>query len=134
MKAEMIAPCGMNCRLCYGYIRKRNQCFGCRGPDEGKPKSCVSCKIITCEKRIKNGWDTCAPCDKHCRRIKDLDKRYREKHHMSMIENLAYIRENGMDSFLQQQTERFTCPECGEILSVHRDACPYCKTAIWGID
>lgn len=131
MKADLIAPCGMNCRLCYGYIRPRNQCLGCRSPEEKKPKSCTACKIVICEKRNRNGWETCAICDTPCRRLKDLDKRYRTKYHMSMVENLEYIREKGMDSFLEQQRERFTCPTCGEIICVHRDQCPSCKAALW---
>lgn len=131
MKADLIAPCGMNCRLCYGCIRPRNQCLGCRGSDENKPKSCTSCKIVTCKKRLENNWQTCAPCDTHCRRLKDLDKRYRMKYHMSMIENLVFLRENGMDAFLTQQKKRFTCPSCGEIVCVHRNECPLCNAPIW---
>lgn len=131
MKAELIAPCGMNCRLCYGYIRPRGPCLGCRAPDESKPKSCQTCKIVVCEKRAVNGWETCAPCDTPCRRLKDLDKRYRTKYHMGMLENLTVIRERGMDFFLQQQEERFRCPACGETLCVHREKCPSCKAAAW---
>ena len=131
MEAELIAPCGMNCRLCYGYIRPRNQCFGCNAPDDSKPKSCTNCKIVVCEKRVQNGWQTCADCDTPCRRLKDLDKRYSTKYHMSMIENLAIIREHGMDFFLQQQDKRFRCPACGEIICVHRDECPSCKKVMW---
>ena len=131
MNAELIAPCGINCSLCYGYIRPRNKCGGCRASDENKPKSCSDCKIVICEKRIENGWETCAPCDKHCQRLKSLDKRYREKYHMSMAENLSFIRKHGMQAFLQQQEESFRCPVCGAVLCVHRDNCPSCNTPAW---
>lgn len=131
MNPDLIAPCGMNCRLCYGYIRTKNPCAGCNGPEAVKPKSCTNCKIVICEKRIANGWTNCAPCDKHCRRLKDLDKRYREKYHMSMIDNLTLIREEGMETFLTDQEGRFTCPVCGEILCVHRKECPGCGTESW---
>jgi hypothetical protein len=131
MSAELIAPCGMNCRLCYGYIRPRNQCFGCRAPDDKKPQSCSKCKIVMCEKRTENGWQTCAPCDTPCRRLKDLDKRYTPKYHMSMIENLTTIRNQGMEFFLRQQEEKYRCPVCGETVCVHRNDCPACKAAVW---
>uniref|UniRef100_UPI003522A4DE DUF3795 domain-containing protein n=1 Tax=Enterocloster clostridioformis TaxID=1531 RepID=UPI003522A4DE len=131
MKAEWIAPCGMNCRLCYGYIRPRNQCPGCRASDDSKPKSCTNCSIAGCAKRNQNQWQTCALCDTPCRRLKDLDKRYRSKYHMSMIENLATIRDQGMQFFLQQQEDAFCCPVCGLTLCVHRNECPSCKAAIW---
>lgn len=131
MKAELIAPCGMNCRLCYGYIRPKGRCLGCRAPDGSKPKSCTSCKIVMCEKRTGSGWETCAPCDKPCRRLKDLDSRYRTKYHMSMQENLAAIRKLGMQEFLQQQEKRFRCPACGGTVCVHRAQCPTCKALLW---
>lgn len=130
MKAELIAPCGMNCRLCYGYVRKRKPCAGCLGPDELKPKSCTSCKIIQCEKRRENNWATCALCDTPCKRLKDLDKRYRANYHMSMVENLAEIKQVGMDVFLASQKARFTCSACGGIVSVHRQNCPTCDTPV----
>lgn len=131
MYAEWIAPCGMNCRLCYGYIRAHNPCPGCRAPDEHKPKSCTNCKIVACERRTQNGWQTCASCDTPCRRLKDLDKRYRSKHHMSMIENLAAIQSHGMDLFLQQQEEKYRCSVCGGLVCVHRNECPSCKAWVW---
>lgn len=105
MKVKLITPCGMNCRLCYGYIRPKGRCLGCRAPDDSKPKSCTGCKIVMCEKRIGNGWETCGPCDTPCQRLKYLDKRYRTKYHMSMMKNLAIIREYGMQAFLRYQEE-----------------------------
>lgn len=131
MKEMLIAPCGMNCRLCYGYIRPKGRCLGCRAPDENKSKYCANCKIVVCEKRRQNGWETCAPCDSPCQRLKDLDKRYREKYHMSMIENLRFIHEHGMQTFLRQQEEQYRCPVCGETLCVHKEECPSCKTPAW---
>lgn len=70
---------------------------------------------------------SCADCDICCRRLKDLDKRYRSKYHMSIIENLVIIRYHGMDFFLKQQDTKFYCPACGEIICVHRDKYPSCK-------
>ena len=131
MNAELIAPCGMNCRLCYGYIRPKNQCLGCNAPNGSKQKSCSNCKIVTCEKRIQNGWATCAPCDMPCSRLKDLDKRYISKYHMSMMENLTVIREHGMKVFLQQQEEKYRCSVCGTTVCVHRNACPSCNAQVW---
>jgi hypothetical protein len=131
MNAELIAPCGMNCRLCYGYIRPKNKCLGCHALDGSKPKSCSNCKIVMCEKRIQNGWATCAPCDVPCRRLKDLDKRYISKYHMSMIENLAIIRNHDMNFFLLQQEEKYRCSVCGTTVCVHRSTCPSCNAQVW---
>ena len=130
MTAELIAPCGMNCRLCYAYIREKKPCAGCRGDDENKPYHCTVCTIKNCEtiKSAKSGL--CFECEKKCRRLKQLDKRYREKYHMSMLDNLAYIRDDGMASFLEREEVRWKCPECDSIVSVHRDECLSCGQAL----
>ena len=131
MRAELVAPCGINCRLCYSYIRKKNPCSGCRAADSEKLNHCTKCKIALCEKRLQNSWETCAPCDNHCRRIKDLNKRYRDKYHVNMLENLAIIQSLGMQAFLQKQAKSFLCSTCGEILCVHREYCPSCEALAW---
>lgn len=130
MQKELIAPCGMNCALCYAYQRDKNKCPGCHGKDELKPKHCRQCSILRCQ-QLATG-SLCSDCQKHCRRIKQLDKSYREKYHISLLGNLAMIREQGMDSFLANETERFTCPHCGATLCVHYDKCLNC-TSIWHI-
>ncbi len=128
--SSLIAPCGMNCRLCYAYVRDRNVCPGCRGEDPSKPKYCVVCRIKTCEKMAGDGRGFCFGCDTFpCARLKRLDKRYRTKYGMSMIENLGMIESSGMDRFLQAERERRTCPECGGVICVHKAECPSCGRA-----
>ena len=62
--------------------------------------------------------------------LRQLDKRYRSKYGMSMIENLDEIQRLGVRQFVRNQKERWTCPECGaELLSVHRPQCLICGYA-----
>ncbi len=127
MDASMIAPCGMNCTLCYAYLREKNKCDGCRGSVESKMPSCVRCIISHCDARAECESDFCYVCDKYpCKRLKELDKRYRTKYSMSMLENLSAIKTQGMDAFLKQQSERWTCPDCGGVICVHRGYCYTC--------
>ena len=70
---------------------------------------------------------------KPCRRLKDLDKRYRTKYHMSMMENLSHIMKWGLDVFVKSEEERWACSHCGEILSVHKKVCIHCGE-VWGED
>lgn len=44
-----------------------------------------------------------------------------------MIENLEYIRENGLEKFVCKEDERWACNNCGGIICVHRGFCLYCK-------
>lgn len=124
MEATMIAPCGMNCQICVAHQRSRKPCSGCNGDDATKPNHCVHCVIRHCPNRT--GF--CYDCEKFpCKRMKDLDKRYRTKYGMSMLENLAYIQQNGLPAFLQMEGERRTCKQCGALLCIHRNECPSCK-------
>jgi hypothetical protein len=67
-------------------------------------------------------------CEKYpCKRLKQLDNRYRTKYKMSMIENLELIKKIGLDGFIESENSRWTCPGCGSMLCVHRDFCLKCK-------
>jgi len=124
---KLIAPCGMNCALCMAYQREKNHCPGCNGPDEGKLKSCINCKIKNCENLEKLKY--CYKCEEFpCTRIKNLDKRYRTKYGMSMIENLNAIKTKGIENFLEEQTTRWSCSKCSSLLCVHRKSCQMCGT------
>ena len=128
---DLIAPCGMNCRLCLGYIREINTCPGCRMIDKQDSKKSEyrnRCRIRNCE-QIANGKskycsDSCRSFP--CARLKQLDKRYRKKYGMSMIDNLKMINEFGIRHFTRNEKERWLCPECGDMICVHRPACLSC--------
>ena len=127
INATLIAPCGMNCRLCMAYGRDKNPCPGCRADDCGKAKTVVTCRIKNCEKIARRKARYCLGCDAFpCARLKHLDKRYRTKYGMSMIENLTHIQEIGVRRFVTREREKWACPTCGEILCVHRPQCLSC--------
>ena len=123
----LIAPCGMNCRLCSAYTRDRKACPGCRGDNSSKAISCVSCRIKNCEKMPNGKIKYCFGCASFpCVRLKHLDKRYRTKYAMSMIGNLENIREFGIRQFIRNEKKRWPCPQCGEMLCVHKPQCISC--------
>lgn len=132
MKEELIAPCGMNCALCvsYQFMEKdlnkqgfhRTYCPGCipRG------KNCTFMKSH-CELLGKGLVRFCFECEKFpCERLKALDKRYRTKYHMSMIENLKSIKEYGIEPFLKQEDAKWRCSECGGAICCHNGLCLNC--------
>ena len=126
-ETRLIAPCGMNCSICRAYLRKRNKCTGCRGENKNKPISRVTCKIKTCEILAKNSFSFCFACDSFpCPEINRLDKRYRTKYFMSMVENLENIKEIGLEKFLENEKIRWACPECGGTICVHTGECSCC--------
>ncbi|MCX7614964.1 MAG: DUF3795 domain-containing protein [Clostridiales bacterium] len=133
MEKKLIAPCGMNCGLCVSYLSMKNDlnkqgfqkkyCEGClpRG------KNCLHmgdhCELL------KNGLVRfCYECqDFPCKHLKALDKRYRTKYHMSMIENLRDIEKHGIENFLKKEEEKWTCPDCGNMVCCHNGLCLNCK-------
>ncbi len=126
--SALIAPCGMNCALCLGYLREKNRCAGCRGEDGTKPRSCTLCSLKTCERRTAGTGDYCFACDGKypCARLRRLDQRYRTKYGMSMLSNLGFIQEFGVEEFLESERQRWTCAECGGVICVHRENCLFC--------
>jgi hypothetical protein len=124
---SMIAPCGMNCGSCIGYMRPTNTCPGCWLVEKGKAR--VNCVIKNCILLEKTDLKFCFECEKFpCKRLNQLDKRYRTKYNTSLIENLTMIKEKGIDYFLSFETERRKCPVCGASLSVHKNYCLACPT------
>lgn len=130
----LIAPCGMNCGLCIGYLRERNRCAGCTGQhDSSKPRSCVACSIRNCDELSDDAHSLCLGCERGpCARLRRLDKRYRTKYRMSMLENLAEVGRVGLEQFVESERLRWACEHCGALVSVHRTACLACGESVEG--
>jgi uncharacterized OB-fold protein len=45
---------------------------------------------------------------------------------MSRMGNLAFVKEKGMEAFLENERLGFSCPHCGHLVSVHRENCMNC--------
>ncbi|MCK5300814.1 MAG: DUF3795 domain-containing protein [Thermoplasmatales archaeon] len=127
IKSPLIAPCGMNCGICRAYLREKNKCFGCRLSNKNKLSSRVNCNIKNCEELKKNNLKFCYLCKKFpCKRINNLDKRYRTKYNMSMIENLNNIKKIGIRKFVAIEKIRWACSKCGYTICVHTKNCFNC--------
>lgn len=129
----LIAPCGMNCEICSGYLAfkhdvknkgiRMSYCIGCRPRDKkcaflkkqctllmnGKVRYCYECKNFPCE------------------RLQKIDNRYRTSFKMSMIENLEIIKKNGIKKFLKKEQEKWKCQKCGAVICCHNGICFDCE-------
>ncbi|KYK23775.1 hypothetical protein AYK21_06390 [Thermoplasmatales archaeon SG8-52-2] len=123
----------MNCRICLGYFgylasgkKRKMKCIGCKPRD----KSCAFLKKF-CKKLTKKEINYCFECaDFPCKHLEKLDSGYRRRYNMSMIENLEYIRDDGIDKFLKRQEEKYKCSECGGVICVHNGKCYSCGKQI----
>ncbi|MGD9116572.1 MAG: DUF3795 domain-containing protein [Dehalococcoidia bacterium] len=132
MEELLIAPCGMNCALCSAYLAFENEvrskgvkmayCAGCRPRD----KQCAFLKK-RCQLLLNGKVNYCYECpDFPCRNLKHIDERYRERYRMSLIENLEFIRDKGIEEFLEKEAEKWQCPECGGTICCHNGICFEC--------
>ncbi len=129
---DLIAPCGMNCGVCKTYLAYS------RGvpTQKGKVSHCSSCMVRDkkcafikrdCEKIRTKQIRFCYECpDMPCERLAKLDLHYVARYGMSMVENQKMIKERGMTEFLKSQAEKFRCPKCGDVVSVHDGKCYAC--------
>ena len=118
----LIASCWMNCALCYAYQREKNKCSGCR-IEAKKTKARILCKIKNC--KLKQNF--CYECgNMPCKSLNNIDKRYRSKYNMSIIENLNNIKKFWMNRFLTSEWLKWTCNNCWNLICVHKWYCLSC--------
>lgn len=122
---KMLAPCGLNCMLCYRHLGK-NPCPGCRArlgePDTYRRK----CIMRACV--LERGYISCADCaEQVCKRRKTFQKRYREGYGVDLSANAARLREIGAEAFLREQIAAHTCTDCGHLIDLHYGRCSGCN-------
>lgn len=136
MKEELIAPCGMNCAICSGYLAFLNDvrskgikmpyCMGCRPRD----KKCSFLKK-RCQLLLSGKIKYCYQCkDYPCTNLEHIDNRYRTSYKMSMIENLEYIKKYGVGKLLKSEEKKWKCSGCGEVICCHNGICFNCEMEI----
>ena len=130
--SKLISSCGMNCAICASYLAQKNDvkskgvrmpyCIGCRP----RNKNCAFLKK-RCVKLAKGEVTFCFECESFpCDSLLTIDGRYRNRYRMSMIENLNFIKDNGIKKFLEEQEKTWRCQTCGELISCHNGLCFIC--------
>lgn len=129
ISTTMLAPCGMNCSVCYAHLRPKKSCPGCRGHEDSQPAYCRRCSIRDCA--LSRRIDFCFECPSFpCPAIKRMDKRYRLRYRVSMIENGLRIKAIGSKRFLLEEKQKWMCAQCGGVISLHDRICSECGEAM----
>lgn len=129
--SDLIAPCGMNCALCSNYLAyvnnlKRSQCAGCRARTQKCTYLFGKCTGLNHEVICKEAV-FCYECGQYpCAQIERVDKRYRQNYHMSMKDNLEFIKSQEIGKFIEEQYRKYRCERCGGLISVHNRKCFKC--------
>lgn len=126
---RMFAPCGMNCKVCYKHCYHKKPCAGCLNHDAGTPEHCRKCRIKDCIS--KKTLSFCFECSEYpCKLVKNLEKSYNKRYQVSLIENCRYVQAYGLENFMEQQKEKYICPQCGGIISIHDGECSECQEKV----
>jgi hypothetical protein len=129
---NLAAPCGLYCGICRQFLVLKKGLF----EEKGLKRGCEGCRIRhkncafirrDCPALKKDEIDFCYECEKFpCDNLKKIDKGYRERWSVSLIENLKRIKSIGAEEWLQEQKELYTCPECGGEICLHDTECFDC--------
>src|SRR3989337_2572631 len=114
---ELITPCGMNCGVCKAYLaysrgipKKRGEVTHCSGCLP-RNKNCFIKR--GCRKLAKHEVKFCYECDDMpCKNLDRVDRRYRTRYNMSMVENLKELKAKGVEKFLKDQQAKYKCRAC----------------------
>lgn len=50
------------------------------------------------------------------------------------MENSEFVRQHGLEIFMEKQKVKYTCPKCGGIISIHDRECSECQEKIPAVD
>jgi hypothetical protein len=130
-KKKLVARCGLWCGTCRAYLLQKKDLF----EEKGYKRGCNGCWIQNkncaflrkkCGKLGKE-IDFCFECgEMPCAPLKKLDDGYNKRYHVSLVENLKRMKENGLESWIQEQEELYQCPNCDGEICVHDFECFDC--------
>lgn len=133
---KYLSYCGLYCGACpfmvateegttaelavrFGKPEAEVICHGCKTTEH------ADCEFHACEN--SNGIDTCAECSESpCAKVIAL---YTDEweHHTEVLANLNRIKQVGKASWLQEQQERWKCPQCGARTEWYQKECTKCQ-------
>ena len=121
---ELLAPCGMNCQVCYRHLTPRRACLGGRGGASNKPTHCRDCALKACA--AERGVAFCAACSRFpCKSMAALEKTYQKRWGISLAETGRRAAAGEAEALLAGQRRRWLCT-CGGVISLHDGVCSEC--------
>lgn len=116
LNVNTVAICGLFCGTCPSYP---HECEGCLS-DGVLMEDCKSCSNGFRDCANIHNVTRCYECiDFPCEKLDSFkDKHYQNGigHHKHVIENLDFMKENGIQKWLEKQILENTCSKCGQII------------------
>ncbi len=121
-----LAPCGVNCFVCYVHLKKVKPCNGCLGDDNNKPERCKSCKIKNCA--VDKGYTRCYECSTYpCADSKRLEKSYLQRYQVDLRKNCEIANTQSISALMKSEMVKWTCRKCNGVISQHDKICSECN-------
>lgn len=106
------------------------ECYGCKSVRTSV--YCSNCKIKLCASGRK--VEFCYRCDEYpCKSLlKFNNPKY--LHKCLAMKNLERIRDQGLEKWLDEQKDRWSCPECNTKYSYYADLCQKCGAKLYNCE
>jgi hypothetical protein len=104
-------------------------CHGCKS--DVVYTYCQACKMKQCCQ--EKGYETCNDCPEiPCERLREF--RTEKPHRAVILKNLDRIREIGLEAFVSEQTQRWSCTACGTRFHWYAPICSNCGAEVFNAD
>jgi hypothetical protein len=103
------------------------ECHGCKS--DKVAVFCRDCAFKTCAP--EKGLEFCGECEDYP--CDDLGKFRNDEwpHHSVVLSNLGKIRRDGLDAWLKERAQRWSCKECGTEFSWYDERCEKCGSKLY---
>ena len=125
MKERFDSFCGIYCGAC-----STPGCNGCKIIDENHWSP--NCRFIKCAQSKE--VEACPLCSEYpCEEIMVFEKD-KYIHHRTVHPNGKRIQEIGIEGWLEEQKERWTCKQCGKGYTWFEDKCKSCDSDLFSVN
>jgi hypothetical protein len=110
------------------------QCFGCKS--DNIFINCAQCVMRPCA--ISKGVEFCIECEEYPCGYYEAGKQMVNqlpylKHMKAIIKNQRYIKDQGVEPWLEDQKTKWECPQCGVLFAWYEEECKHCGRDLRGI-
>jgi hypothetical protein len=151
-KERLAGICGIFCGDCPKYLaprlgdRETMEVIGREtgfNPEDQVCDGCLSDRVALECRDCKHGFRDCAaergvtwcfecaefPCSR-LEEFKEIHVVNGISHHRFVVEELRFMKDNGVGPWVDRKTRASLCPECGRGVYWHSLACPSCSTPV----
>lgn len=107
---DTVAICGLFCARCPAYPK---ECEGCLS--NRVAPHCTKCPVGFRSCTAEHHITRCAECPEFpCKRLENFRDAY--VYHKDVVKDIKRIQNIGVESYITEQVQKYTCPNCGNLM------------------